>query len=65
MWVWEPDHWIPTPALTLLRQMISGKLFHLPVPHSAHFYPWWLSGKEFACQCRRCEFNPWVREISG
>ena len=24
---------------------------------------WWLSGKEFACQCRTCEFNPWVREI--
>ena len=25
--------------------------------------PWWLSGKESACQCRRCEFNPWVRKI--
>ena len=22
--------------------------------------PWWLSGKESACQCRRCGFNPWV-----
>ena len=21
---------------------------------------WWLSGNESACQCRRCEFNPWV-----
>ena len=21
---------------------------------------WWLSGKEPACQCRRCGFNPWV-----
>lgn len=37
MWVWEPDYWIPTPALTLIRQMISGKLLYLPVPHSAHF----------------------------
>ena len=24
---------------------------------------WWLSGKESACQCRRCRFNPWVRKI--
>ena len=28
--------------------------------------PWWLSGKESTCQCRRCRrlrFNPWVRKI--
>ena len=25
--------------------------------------PWWLSGKESACQCRRCWCNPWVRKI--
>ena len=25
--------------------------------------PWWLSGKEFACQCRRLGFIPWVRKI--
>ena len=26
--------------------------------------PCWLCGKESAClQCRRCEFNPWVRKI--
>ena len=28
--------------------------------------PRWLSGKEFACQCRRhkrCRFNPWVGKI--
>ena len=24
--------------------------------------PWWLSGKESTCQCRRCEFDPWVRK---
>ena len=23
----------------------------------------WLSGKESACQCRRCGFDPWVRKI--
>ena len=25
--------------------------------------PWWLSGKESACQCRRLGFEPWVREM--
>ena len=25
--------------------------------------PWWLSGEEFACQCRRCRFHPWVRKF--
>jgi len=27
------------------------------------FLFWWLSGKESACQGRRCGFNPWVGEI--
>ena len=25
--------------------------------------PWWLSGKEFTYQCRRCRFDPWIRKI--
>ena len=25
--------------------------------------PRWRGGKESACQCRRSEFNPWVRKI--
>ena len=25
-----------------------------------HQLPWWLSGKESACQCRRCRFHPKV-----
>ena len=25
--------------------------------------PWWLSGKEPACQCRTRRFDPWVRKI--
>ena len=28
--------------------------------------PWWLRGKETACQCKRCKrwgFDPWVRKI--
>jgi len=25
--------------------------------------PWWLSGKESACQCRRHQFDPWSGKI--
>ena len=25
--------------------------------------PWWLSGKESVCQCRRFKFDPWLRKI--
>ena len=25
--------------------------------------PWWLRGKECACQCRRHKFDPWVGKI--
>ena len=25
--------------------------------------PWWLSGKDSICQCRRFKFDPWVRKI--
>ena len=25
--------------------------------------PWWLSGKEFTCQCKKYELEPWVRKI--
>ena len=25
--------------------------------------PWWLSGKESACQCRRHGFSPWSGKI--
>ena len=25
-------------------------------------FPWWLSGKESACQCRKCGFHPWPGE---
>ena len=25
--------------------------------------PRWLSGKDSACQCRSCRFNPWIKKI--
>ena len=29
------------------------------VENFARELPWWLSGKEFTCQCRRHKFGPW------
>ena len=26
--------------------------------------PWWINGKESACQCRRHGFDPWIGKIS-
>ena len=31
--------------------------------HRCYGLPWWLRGKESACQCRRHGFYPWVRKI--
>ena len=29
----------------------------MPTPQISDELPWWLSGKEPACQCRRCRFS--------
>ena len=55
-------------------ELKKKKHTHLSFPPSLckHFnfskygLPWWLSGKESACQCRRhkkCGFDPWVRKM--
>ena len=31
--------------------------------HIKNRLPWWLSGKESVCQCRRCGFHPWFGKI--
>ena len=36
---------------------------HRLSPAAMSRLPWWLSGKESACQCRGHRFNPWVRKI--
>ena len=36
----------------------------LYVVHDEYGLPWWLSGKEPTCQCRRPGFDPWVGKIA-
>ena len=31
--------------------------------YSSRGLPWWLSGKESTCQCRRYQFEPWSQKI--
>ena len=42
--------------------------FHLlffTSPNRLYGLPWWLSGKESTCQCRRRGFDPRVEKIQG
>ena len=37
---------------------------HLDIlPYPLYRLPWWLSGKESVCQCKRRGFNPWIKKI--
>ena len=64
----EPQHWYQV----LAPQKCSIAKFHGILQSgqkkktNSNYHsglPWWLSGKESACQCRRCRFNHWVRKI--
>ena len=42
---------------------IALQFLHLSRAPRLFGFPWWLSGKESACQHRRCGLNPRVRKI--
>ena len=44
-------------------EIISASDFLLWYQCNTDGLSWWLSGKESACWCRRCRFNPWERKI--
>ena len=48
---WMVQCWNPTPTGYSHRLEGTRRL------------PWWLSGSESACRCRRRGFDPWVRKI--
>ena len=63
-----PIHPLSLPFSKLGKGTIDQKnIFENLVNSLSHSYisweyglPWWLSGKEPTCQCRRCRFPPWV-----
>ena len=38
-------------------------IFRIAIPMSLRGLPRWLSGNESACHCKRCRFDPWVKNI--
>ena len=56
-----------SPTFTELRGVVS-KFQSLQVPVGKKGFPGGASGKEHACQCRRCKrrgFDPCIRKIPG
>ena len=43
--------------------MVSGCVCETGIRLASERLPWWLSGKESTCQCRRHGFHPWVGKI--
>ena len=48
-------HWLWLPQAHCREVLTSA--------HSKGRPPWWFSGKESSCQCRRPKFDPWARKI--
>ena len=48
--------WYRVKMKTMKTSESSTAIFYLGLP-------WWLSGKESACQRRGCRFSPWVEKI--
>ena len=44
-------------------QTVTTPLPHLALESYFSRLPWWLSGKESACQCRRRRFDSWSRKV--
>ena len=51
---------LDTTEVTQQQQQLMSLLYHCKI---APGLPWWLSGEESACQCRRCGFDFWVAKI--
>ena len=66
-----PKGGMPTSLNGPGRSLPPHKTSGLQFPLSSEFrekclykgIPWWLSGKETACQAGACGFIPWVRKI--
>ena len=56
-----------SPCSRVTEPVFCGGKLELEVSLANYIYiyglPWWLSGKESACRCRRHGFDPWVRKI--
>ena len=49
--------------MSRIRQCVSFCVWLISLSITSLGLPWWLSGKESTCLCRRCSFNLWVGKI--
>ena len=48
--------------MSRIRQCVSVCVWHISLSIMSLGLPWWLSGKESTCLCRRCSFDVWVEK---
>ena len=58
---WYGVRLMPTRVLGLLQSIAIDQR---PDKKFRQGLPWWLNGKEYACQCRRHGLDPWSGKIS-
>ena len=79
-WAWHSTCWINETSLLLCliggQTEIFERTLQILFPYLISSFPhyqisqelftgfWWLSGKEFACQCRRQGFVPWSGKMT-
>ena len=57
------SHWPSFFNLSELVFLTRGRQIWIAFNFYLLQLPWWLSGEESSCQCRRHEFSPWVGKI--
>ena len=64
LWELVMEAWTGKPGmLQVMGSQRAGYNWAAGQQHSRNGLPWWLSGKESACQCKRCRFSPWAGRI--
>ena len=61
--VWQPIFQILFTQVILMCHQILMPRIKMMVKKKLRGLPWWLSGKESACEFRRHGFDPWVGKI--
>ena len=51
-------------SLVMLSPLLKTLMSNCSKEFTRRGLPWWLNGKEPACQCRRQGFNPWSGKIA-
>ena len=59
----EPFLWAKHLPSGAQDEAVTSSSFGSPCYLLIQGLPWWFSGKEPTCQCRRCGFDPWVGKI--